>query len=229
MRLIEMLRYQRFSLIVSLPVNDPELAKAALEAGADALKVHIHVTHRASGTRFGSLAEERKAIERICALSDRPVGLVPGEVPFASPEELAQAVEIGIGFVDAYVNYLPAYALTMGLTVMAALGHGFGPMDASALHGLPFVHCIEASIVHPSEYGTPLRLIDLVHYRQIVMGGDKPVVVPSQRALKPHEVPLLAATGVRAVVLGAIVTGTTPATLFEAVSAFRAAVDAQRW
>ena len=45
-------------LIVSLPSNDPAMAQAATGAGADAVKLHMNVTHDASGTRFGSFAED---------------------------------------------------------------------------------------------------------------------------------------------------------------------------
>ena len=51
-RLLSLLR-QRPALAVSLPLNDIALAKAAEEAGADALKIHINVHHDASGTHFG--------------------------------------------------------------------------------------------------------------------------------------------------------------------------------
>ena len=52
-------------LIASLPRNDPELARAALAGGADVLKVHLNVTHNASGVRFGSLAEKAANLEAI--------------------------------------------------------------------------------------------------------------------------------------------------------------------
>ena len=42
-------------LFVSLPANDIKLAETALASGADGLKVHINVGHRASGNRFGTL------------------------------------------------------------------------------------------------------------------------------------------------------------------------------
>jgi hypothetical protein len=35
-------------LIASLPRNDPALAQAALDGGADVVKVHLHLQHRAS-------------------------------------------------------------------------------------------------------------------------------------------------------------------------------------
>lgn len=225
MRLMDHLTRNPFTLIVSLPRNDVELARAALDAGADALKVHIHVQHRASGTHFGSLADELNAIEAICSLSDRPVGLVPGDNPFAHPEELRQACRLGIDFLDAYTHHLPVYALDTPLTIMAALDYSFSPSAAEVLHQLEFVHCIEASIVHPEGYGQALNLADVIRYREIAVAGKKPVVVPTQRALAPEELHYLAAVGVRGIVLGAVVTGTTAQSLAQAVTAFKNAAN----
>ena len=52
---LKMLENPKMTLIMSLPKNDPALCRAAFEAGADAVKVHINVEHRASGSRFGRL------------------------------------------------------------------------------------------------------------------------------------------------------------------------------
>ena len=46
-------------LIASLPRNDPQLAQAALDNGADVIKLHINLRHHASGTHFGALEEEQ--------------------------------------------------------------------------------------------------------------------------------------------------------------------------
>ena len=48
MRFVQLMDQRKFTLVVSLPSNDLELAKAALEGGADAVKVHCNVWHRAS-------------------------------------------------------------------------------------------------------------------------------------------------------------------------------------
>ena len=53
-----------FHLLVSLPRNDIELARAALEAGADGLKVHIGLHHHASGLVTGPLDEEDLEVGR---------------------------------------------------------------------------------------------------------------------------------------------------------------------
>ena len=68
---------RRGLLIVSLPRNDRDLARAAIDSGADLLKVHVNVHHRASGTAFGSLQEE---MDRLNAILDLhvPTGLVVG-------------------------------------------------------------------------------------------------------------------------------------------------------
>ena len=53
--LLSIITNARFSLIVSLPKNDYNLAKAAWESGADAIKVHINVKHNASKQVFEDL------------------------------------------------------------------------------------------------------------------------------------------------------------------------------
>lgn len=65
-------------LFVSLPANDIKLAEAALTAGADGLKVHINVGHRASGNRFGALDSYAGIFKEIRSRFDGPFGIVPG-------------------------------------------------------------------------------------------------------------------------------------------------------
>lgn len=70
----EMLTDNRFSVIAALPRNDLALAEAALEGGAQAVKVHCNVWHRASGNTFGTFAENRTFLRELIALC--------GDVPF---------------------------------------------------------------------------------------------------------------------------------------------------
>lgn len=223
MRLLEQLRSVPFSLVVRLPRNDPDLARAALDAGADGLMVHLHV-ERPTGGRFGAWVEELIAIESICTLSDRPVGLVPGAETFASADDLQQAAEVGIEFIAGHITHLPAYALRTSFTIMAGLNHTVSSSDVATLHELACVHCIEVATVPRAELGTPLNLADLLRYRQIAADGGKPVVVRTQRAITPQDIPLLMEAGVRGLVLDASVTGTTATELAAAVTAFRTAI-----
>ena len=93
----EMLTDNRFSVIAALPRNDLALAEAALEGGAQAVKVHCNVCHRASGNTFGTFAENRTFLRELIALcGDVPVGLVPGgEDAYINEEERLELEEMG--------------------------------------------------------------------------------------------------------------------------------------
>jgi hypothetical protein len=218
---------ERPRLLVSLPRNDLTLAEAAVAAGAEGLKVHVNVHHHASGTHFGSWAEERETIERVVRLGV-PVGLVPGTAESSvRREEWEEVVAAGVDFVDAYLrdmpSWLPPRAETVG--VMGALcaddaetGWSLGPLEGAC-------DMLEASLVPAAEYGTPLQARDLSHYRDIVARhAPLPVLAPSQRAWRPEEVEALLETGVRGILIGAVVTGRDPQGLRAATEAFAQAV-----
>ena len=99
----------KFSLVVSLPSNDLGMAKAALEGGAQAVKVHCNVWHRASGHTFGTYAENRAFLRQLIELAgDVPVGLVPGgEEAFITPEERLELEAMGLKCFSAYSHRLP--------------------------------------------------------------------------------------------------------------------------
>ena len=78
-KLLQRLNNEPFTLMVSLPQNDPELARAAIRGGAQGLKIHINVHHHASGTHFGTWAEERNEIEAIL----EEAGVSPSRVTIA--------------------------------------------------------------------------------------------------------------------------------------------------
>ena len=61
---LQLFETRKLVLIMSLPCNEPALCRAAFESGADAVKVHINVDHRAGGTHFGRLAEDAGALAR---------------------------------------------------------------------------------------------------------------------------------------------------------------------
>jgi hypothetical protein len=114
-------------LIVSLPRNDLDLARAAAEAGADYVKVHMNVEHRASGTRFGTFAEEVDTVRSIMRGINKPVGLMPGADPGALPtnDELAQLHADGLAFVDIYTHHMPLRFLDLptSLRLVVAFSH----------------------------------------------------------------------------------------------------------
>ncbi len=212
-------------LIMSLPANEPALAQAAFEAGADAVKVHINVRHFASGAAFSSLADERAALESMLARASGPMGIVLGDTASAAARDLDGACTLPFSFVSAYAKHAPARLLDKRIARMIACGADDSADDA-ALLAQTGADVLEASVVPREEYGQPLTLCDLAVYRALCGAVGIPVVVPSQKALVPEDVRRLRDVGVRGVMIGAVVTGNTEAGIREAVAAFRRAADA---
>lgn len=222
---LEMLSENRMTLIMSLPKNDPDLCMAAFAAGADIVKVHINIDHRASGTHFGRLDEEMPALKAMLSAAAGPVGIVPGNSPENVMLDLHALNQMPFAFYSAYAHHAPAALMRSGKPVMAACDNTYTDMEIADM-GRCGAAVIEASVVPGSEYGRPITMRDLMRYMHIASLTTLPVVVPTQTCIRPEDVPQLIACGVRGLMIGAIVTGTTKASISDTVRAFRAAIDA---
>ncbi|WP_283138441.1 hypothetical protein [Rhizohabitans arisaemae] len=213
----------RTAILVSLPGNDPELARAAAEAGADGLKVHINIAHRASGTVFGDLDREADRLREILA-AGLPTGLVVG-ADTVSTAEMRRAATMGFDYFDVYATHAPAdYVAACGpVTPMVALGPSDDTATAAALVAAG-VRALEMSTLDPARYGTELALGTLARLAAVRAAVDVPLIVPSQHRLTPADLPRLAEAGADAILLGAVVTGTTAAQIAEAVTTYRRAL-----
>ncbi len=213
----------RTVLVVSLPRNEVDFAMAAQAGGADAVKVHINVHHHASGTTFGGLQEERQALEAILGVG-LPVGIVPGaEAAMASCEDMQELNQMGVDFFDAYVHQMPAAMLQMGtqMSRMMALSYHQRQTNFSLGPCADWCDLIEASIIEPDGYGQPLTVADLCDYADICTAyPDIPVLVPTQRAIRPDELSLLTNCGIRGIIIGAVVTGDEPAAVEQTIRQF---------
>lgn len=226
-KLLETLRSKKLSLIVALPENSVELAKAAEAGGADAVKAHLKMVHRASGIRFGTLEQERPVLEEILRSVSIPVGIVPGAEEGTSPEELAELRRMGIDFVDMFVHFSPTYMLTeptMGR--MVAITNDYDSEYLYGLNRLPGVDMVEAAIMPKEQYGKPLTFNDVARYAAIAGRlAEKPIIVPSQKALKPADAEVLAQAGVKAIMIGVLSTGSSYREVEQAAREFRRVID----
>ncbi len=234
--LIEHLTGPRPTLFVSLPANAAELAQAAVDGGADGLKVHINVHHEASGTHFGTYDQEASGIEAVLGVAaGRPVGIVPGAETMASEADLRSLAALGIDFFDAYAHHIPAWMVglrELDMGAMVALGAEHDWTDAIAL-GVDlaaanggWVDAIEASVIAHEGYGQRLTALDVARYTRLCRTVRVPIMVPTQRRIRPDEVGVLARAGVGALLIGAVVTGREPDSIGQATAEFRAALDA---
>ncbi len=237
-------------LIVSLPQNDVSLAVAAVDAGADMLKVHLNVTHRASKANFGSWQDEREKIQAILDSVRIPLGVMPGSDKVASQADWGEMVFAGIEFFDIYVQDMPAWMWELPVKKMPAISEIY---PANVLLGVarglknlyevqrkskiekdgevavlpirPTADYFEASIVKSEDYGKPLSALDLANYRWLADCIDVPVIVPTQKRIETQDIPFLYNVGVAGIMVGKIVTGDTSKEIGASVSAFRKVID----
>jgi hypothetical protein len=212
MRFHKLVTENKFTLVVSLPENNLSLAEAALRGGAQAIKAHTNIWHRASGNTFASFAESRDFLVDLVRLcGDTPVGLVPGGPDaFISPDERDEMEAIGIDFFSAYAAYLPNFMMeSKKLSRMVAIDSNY---TQSTLDG---INCYPPDIlkcsIQPSEaYNEKLCFADIIRYANIAAKVKAPILVPTQKWMDPAEVRHLFAAGCKALMIGAVVMGQAP-------------------
>lgn len=223
-------------LIVSLPRNDVELAKAAAENGANALKVHMNVRHDASGTSFGTFADEHERVREIIRAVKIPVGLMPGADPATMPsaDELNSLAAHGLDFIDVYTHHMPLWFLELPVRLIVALGSFDGFVEPAYYqtrllwppeHQKNRISLTEASIFSKDDYGQPFTFADLRRLRILQEYIDTPMVVPTQKAITPYDSVWLKRGGAAALMIGAIVTGDTADSIARATAAYREAIE----
>lgn len=215
-----------FTLMVSLPKNCPDMARAAVEAGAQCLKVHINCHHFASDTRFGTWDQEKDVIAEIRdAIGDVPLGIVTGEASQPEPDELQELSQFGFDFWDLFCRYTPPEYLDLpNLGRMVAIDSSWEPWLVQSLAGLG-VDVIESSIIPREFYHSPLNLEDLARYDRLADCSPMPILIPTQKAIRPEQVGYLSRIGAAGITIGAVVTGLTAAELGRVTSEFRNAID----
>ncbi|SMF52965.1 hypothetical protein SAMN02982989_3165 [Xaviernesmea oryzae] len=222
-KLTRALRGGEFPVIVSLARHDLDLAKAAVGAGAFALKVHLNAYHRATGTTFGSFAEERPFYEKLATLG-MPLLVMAGQEQVPSAEEMDALADLGFEGFNIYFSDMQPHLLQSKLRPMPALGEKSTDEDLKKILEIPGV-MMEASVAAFADYGKPLDETDLARYRDITTRAGIPVIAPSQKRFTAADMPKLKAAGIAAPLLGVIVTGTTPESMEAAV---RPIVEAAR-
>lgn len=214
-------------LVVSLPANDVRLAQSAVEAGADAIIVHINVLRRASQTHFGSWHEEKGnivPIAELCIKNNVSIGIMPGTDWVAVLEEFDEFVQLGFDFYDISDYNLPASYLRYDkLSRMIAVGYRYSLEGVGTLGSLG-AEFIDAAIIHPEGHEQHLTLNDLTRYKNLVAAAKIPVLVPTQRRIGIEDLPALVNTGVRGLIIDHLITGKHPKGMYEVTKNFSKAL-----
>jgi hypothetical protein len=225
--LIKARKEKKLVLIASLPRNDADLARAALDAGADAVKIHINVHHHASNTHFGTLNEERNNLTAILKVWEgRLTGIMPYAAPVNDPDTFNELADMGFDFYSQYLGHAVAGCLPSPDRVARMLALAVDdPIElASGLDLLPVQVC-ELSIMDGNTYGQPFTYHDILRYSAIRVKTNLPLVVPSQHLVVPESVPDLIQIGIEGLMIGAVVAGSTVESWTKSIKAFRNVID----
>lgn len=218
---------KKLVLIASLPRNDAELARAVLDAGADAVKIHMNVHHHASNTTFGSLDEERENLTAILKVSEgKLTGIMPFAAPVNAPDTLKELSDMGFDFYSQYLSHAVSgcFPSSEKPARMLALAVDDPIELASGLDRMPMEVC-ELSIMDGNTYGQPFTYHDLLRYSAVRVRTGKPLVAPSQHLITPESVPDLIEIGMDGLMIGAVVAGLTAESWGKSVRAFRKMID----
>jgi hypothetical protein len=228
-RLTEKLKRDEPTLCISLIDNDADLARAVQEAGADGIKLHTNLAHGATGRTLGGLERELERIEAVLATVDIPVGIVPRGRHGTTREEVERLRDLGFDFVDLYGKHTsPAILSVEGISNWVAATADYTSDMLSVLARRPDVDVVEAAFLPVEAFGSPLVVDDLVRLQiglRSLEGSGKPLVLPTDRKLEPHDLPLLLDIGVRNYLLGFAVTGDQPKSIAAATERFRKELD----
>ncbi|OCA81460.1 hypothetical protein A8F94_21505 [Bacillus sp. FJAT-27225] len=217
----ELLSSENMSIIVSLPENRVDLARAAVRAGADALKFHINVTHRASGNHFKGIEHYVDVFKEIREEFSGPMGIVlGGTIEKVVHSDAQKLKEIGFSYYSLYPTHIGSKTLLQtDLQHTVAINEEFTLEMVKALNSFP-IDAIELSIVKKDDYGRALNLKDLVIYKAIRDCTTLPLIVPSQKRLILEDLKVLKEIGINAVMMGVATTGYTPTSIYESISLF---------
>lgn len=212
-KLLSLLDKNQLTLIVSLPENSIEFAKAAEESGADAIAIKIDPE-----------SKDKKQLIDIIKSSKVPVGArITGNI---SEPEINGLNKLGIDFFDISLPEAPGWLLKMkDICKIAALDPEYMVNDLTKLADRS-INGIDAAIISESDIGKDLTVGDLQQYITIALSTGLPVIVPTQKLIRVSEVPIIFDTGAKAIMINDIVAGTSIQSLKAVTKEFKEAIEA---
>lgn len=198
-KLLKMLKEKPLTLIVHLPDNKLELAQAAEAAGAEALMI-----------------DQGYDEEKILRAVKIPVGLNAGEL---------KETELKFDFINFPAEALGEFGKLKKIARIASLNENYTLDKLMQVSGKG-IDAVDAAIIPLHQFGKELVVGDLQNYIAITLSSAKlPVIIPTQRNIKPSEVAIIWDTGVKGLMLTRVVLGETAKSLEKAVKEYQIAID----
>ena len=209
-RLVSLLSKEPLTLIVKLPENTVEMAKAAEASGASAICINY--------------TDDKDMIREMIGSVSIPMGMSLDE-NILTEEEMKDFKKLGFDFMDIPSNDAPDHLLKMGgFGRILALDPDFSEIDLTRLSDRP-IDGLDAAVIMPEDWGNDLNVGDLQQYITIAMSTTLPVIVPAQKSIRASEVPIIWDTGAKGLMIGESITGDTVASLKAVIKEYRSAIE----
>ncbi len=211
-------------LIVELSKNDPELASASQEGGADAVLVQI--LSQKQNYIMGSLDDESENIKSVLEKVTVKKGILLGDVRSVNREEWVQIKSFNFDFIVVYPSTAPIFLLESGVPIFINIQPGLPMEYYRALSHLPSV---EGFIYGPSTQNrldSSFNFVDLAVLELLSSSLSKPVYFRSLNELRNEEVMLLIKRGASGIIIDPYSIGIMdPNDIKEAVSGYKKIID----
>lgn len=224
-KLLSQIYQGRFILIASPAANSLELALVAQEAGADAIETHLNHETSQGGGAFGSIDLEEQPLKDITSSLTIPVGVSIGGSKPLQEEEWERILSLNFDFVNMLAHHMPAFvASDERISKIVGIGPGYVLEQVKTISDSQGVSALEAAVVPSQAFGLPLNVLDVATLEIVTRLSAKPVLVPTQKKIKPAEIPIIRKVGCKGLNLTTIVTGDTPTSVATTLKEFIAAV-----
>jgi hypothetical protein len=208
-RLVSLLSKEPLTLIVKLPENTVEMAKAAEASGAGAICLNY--------------SEDKDALRDIIDAVKIPMGMSLDE-NILTEAEMKDFKKLGFDFIDIPSNDAPDHLLKIGgFGRILSLDPDYSEIDLTKLSDRP-IDGLDAAVIMPEDWGKDLNVGDLQQYITIAMSTTLPVIVPAQKSIRASEVPIIWDTGTKGIMIGESITGDTVASLKAVIKEYRSAI-----
>ena len=205
-------------LIAILPHNNDDYARAAQEAGADAMVIGIDKTETMFPGLFGSFDLQEDSINSILSTTSIPVGISIGDSRPLTPEGWERIVNKPFAFVNMYAHHMPPFVLKdTRMEKLVTIGAGYMLEQIKSIAEMDEVQALEAAIVSAQGKNHVFSVLDLSTLRMIARLSSKPVILRAQKKLDPRDSLTISHEGLKGVTLD-------PSALEPGVEAYRDAI-----
>lgn len=218
------LKPDKFLVFGDLHANLKRFASACEEAGADA--VVLHLNENSAQGRFGGLEIEGDSIKDCLSVLKIPAGVAIGDSRPLVNDEWEMCVGLGFAFVEMLAHQLPTFVWKDSrVSKLVSIGPGYILEQVKSLSEFEGVSGIVASLTSAHGYGLSMTLFDVATLKLIASLSKKPVLYPTQRSIRPHDVQTLREQGCKGLLVNNSIYGSTPESCREGISNFRTAIN----